>query len=142
MFQDSLSDILDYADVSDLYGGRLTSDNAAIWPAVDIKPGETATVRVAVTVKSTIPNTPQVAGTGRFDHVMTNVYANAININLPQATVVQIQTAAASLPVTGPATNLAITALVVVSAGYFLARARLLAYETNVVIRDNNSGGF
>jgi uncharacterized repeat protein (TIGR01451 family) len=142
VFQDSMSDVLDYADITNLYGGTKTAENAVIWPAIDIEPGKTVTVKLAVTVKSEIPSTPQVAGTGHYDHVMTNVYANAININLPQATVVQIQTTAAALPVTGPAETLAATAAVVVLAAFFYSRSRLLAYETNVVIRDNNSGGF
>ena len=141
VFQENLSDVLDYADVADLNGATRDGD-VITWPAVDVKAGQTATVKVAVTVKSPIPTTPQVQGTGRYDHVMTNVYSNAINISIPESPEVQIQTTAAALPNTGPGTSLAIAAFVFITAGYFFARSRLLASESLMAVQDNNSGGF
>lgn len=142
VFEENLSDVLDYANVTNLYGGNKDDANVITWPAVDIAPGQTTTVKVAVSVKSPIPQTPQVAGTGHFDHVMTNVYVNAINISVPTTPVAQIQTTAAALPNTGPGENLAVAAAIFVLAGYFFARSRLLASEAFIAVHENNSGGF
>lgn len=142
VFQENLSDVLDYADATNLFGGTKDVDGVVTWPKVTIAAHQTATVKLEVTVKSPLPQTPQVAGTGRYDHVMTNVYTNAININIPESPVVQIQTTAATLPNTGPGTNLFIAASVLVISAYFYSRSRLLASEAFIAVQDNNSGGF
>ena len=142
VFSDNFSDVLDYADVADLNGATKDADSVITWPAMNIAAGQTVQVKVSVIVKSPIPQTPQVAGTGHFDHVMTNVFANTVNINVPQNAISQVQTTAAVLPNTGPGETLAVAAVVVMFAGYFFSRARLLSLETTIAIQDNNSGGF
>ncbi|MEO7364058.1 MAG: DUF11 domain-containing protein [Candidatus Saccharimonadales bacterium] len=141
VFQENLSDVLDYAGLTDGHGGTIDNDGLITWPAVDIKAGETASVIIDVTVKSPIPNTPQVQGTGRFDHVMTNVYVNTINITLPESPVAVVATTADKLPKTGPGTSLALASIVIMFAGYFYSRSRLLATESNIAIQENTSGG-
>ncbi len=136
-FQESLSDVLDYADVTDLHGGTLSDDKTATWPAVDIAAGQTATVQVTVKVKDPIPQTPTDPGDpGHFDLVMTNVYGSTINIKVPGSPTKAIETVATTLPNTGPGTSLFISVLAVIGAGYFYGRARLLAKESMIAVHE------
>ena len=67
---------------------------------------------------------------------MTNTYGNTINIHLPGSPTATITTAATSLPNTGPGTGLFIAAIVLMGAGYFYARARLLARESVLALQN------
>lgn len=141
VFQENISDVLDYADVVDLYGGTLSSDKVVKWPAQDIAAKSEGTVKLRVKVKDPIPQTPAgLSDPGHFDLVMTNVYGNTINIKLPGSPTKTVETAAASLPNTGPGTSLLIGGIIVMFAGYFVARSRLLATEAELAVK-NNAGG-
>jgi hypothetical protein len=140
VFQENLSDVLDYADVADLHGGTLAQDGTATWPAENIKAGETATVQITVKVKDPVPQTPVSASDPtRFDLIMTNVYGNTISINLPGSVGKSVETAGATLPNTGPGTNLFIGAVIVIMAGYFYSRSRLLAKESHLALQEGTS---
>jgi uncharacterized repeat protein (TIGR01451 family) len=137
VFEEDLSDVLDYATVVDLHGGTISNRNVVSWAKQDIKAGATASHQITVKVKSPIPATPTGSSDpGHFDLVMTNVYGNAININLPATPAKTIETTAATLPNTGPGTNLLIATFIVVVAGYFYGRARLLAQESDLAIKE------
>ncbi|MEO8105556.1 MAG: hypothetical protein ABI602_04460 [Candidatus Saccharibacteria bacterium] len=143
VFQENLSDVLDYADVVDLQGGNENTENVVTWSAVDINAGATVSKTLTVRVKTPVPQTPVSSSDGgHFDLTMTNVYGNTVNITLPADVTKTVETAAAVLPNTGPGTSLFGAAAIVVLAGYFFSRARLLATETSIVVQDNNSGGF
>lgn len=137
-FQENLSDVLDYATVTDPHGGNLvTTDNVIAWPSQNIAPGATASVQVTVQVKNPIPQTPvSSSDPSHFDLIMTNVYGNAVNIKLPPSPTKAIETASAKLPNTGPGTTLFIAALVVFIAGYFYSRASLLAKESDIAVKE------
>lgn len=142
IFQENLSDVLDYATVLDLHGGSIDSNNVVTWPAVNIAPGATVTERISVQVKDPIPQTPTAPSDGgHFDLIMTNVYGNTININLPGSPAKTVQLAVAALPNTGPGSSLFMAAAIVIVGGYFYARSRLLATEAQLAIQDNVSGG-
>lgn len=137
VFQESLSDVLDYADVVDARGGTLDANGTISWPAQDIAAGATVSHQITVRVKNPIPATPPSASDpGHFDMVMTNVYGNTVNINLPNAPVQAVESTAASLPNTGPGTSLVIAALVVMLAGYFYARSNLIAKESRLALKE------
>ena len=139
VFQEDMSDVLDYATVVDLHGGTISERNIVSWPKLDIKAGITASKQITVKIKSPIPGTPTgVSDPGRFDLVMTNVYGNAVNIKLPAPPAKAIEVTASSLPNTGPGTNLAIAVMVVIAAGYFWSRSRLLAEESEIAIRETS----
>lgn len=143
VFQENLSDVLDYADVVDLSGGTKDSENVVTWPTEDITAAATASKTITVKVKTPVPQTPVSSSDGgHFDLTMTNVYGNTVNITLPADVTKTVEVAAAVLPNTGPGTSLFGAAAIVVLAGYFFSRARLLATETSIAIQDNNSGGF
>jgi uncharacterized repeat protein (TIGR01451 family) len=140
VFQENLNDVLDYADVSDLHGGTISSANIVSWPAQDIKAGQTATAQVTVKVKNPIPQTPaSTSDPAHFDLVMTNVYGNTVNIKVPGSLTKTIETATTtSLPNTGPGTSLFLAAGIVMVAGYFYGRARLLARESELAVKETN----
>jgi len=138
VFVENLSDVLDYADVTDLHGGTLDkTTNVVTWPAEAIKSGETASHQITVTVKSPIPQTPPAPSDPQhFDLTMTNVYGNAINITLPAAPPQVVQQTAANLPNTGPGSGLIIAAAVMVLGGFFYSRARLLQEESTIAVQE------
>ncbi|MBC7707820.1 hypothetical protein H7Y63_01195 [Polaromonas sp.] len=140
---ENLSDVLDYATVTDAHGGVLDGNGAISWPAETIKAGATITKQVTVTVKNPVPVTPVGTSDGaHFDSFMTNVYGDTVTIELPQPPAKAIQTVAATLPNTGPGTTIAIFGAVVIIASYCFARTRLLYSEALIAVQDNNSGGF
>ncbi len=140
VFTENLSDVLDYADVTDLHGGKMDADQNVSWPAQTIKAGQTAKRQITVKVKDPVPQTP--AGSSdpaRYDLVMTNVYGDAVNIRLPGSPAKTIETVtgpAGTLPNTGPGTSLMIGATIVIVAGYFFGRARVLADESTIAVQE------
>lgn len=142
VFTEDLSDVLDYATVDNLNGGTINQNGQVTWPKLNIKAGDTVTEKLTVIVKSVIPQTPASSSDpGHFNLIMTNVYGNTINIHVPGSPAKTIETAAAVLPNTGPGTTLFLGAVIVILAGYFFSRARLLADETTIAVHDNISGG-
>jgi uncharacterized repeat protein (TIGR01451 family) len=140
-FQEDLSDVLDYSTVDNLYGGTINSNDIVSWPAVNISPGATVTQTLSVKVDSPIPATPTSSSDPEhFNLVMTNVYGNTININVPSPPTKTIETTVAALPNTGPGESIFIAASIMIVAGYFFARSRLLAREAVIVVNDNING--
>lgn len=145
VMQENMSDVLDYATVVNLHGGTIGKSNLVKWPSTTIKPGSTLTHKITVRVKNPLPtNTPAPGDPSHFDHIMTNVYGNSVNIKLPSPTPVVITpavTASENLPNTGPGSGLVIAGAVVILAGYFFARTRLLVDESMLVIQEATSSG-
>lgn len=142
IFEENLSDVLDYATVTDLHGGSIDSVDNVSWPAETIAAGATANHQITVTVKNPIPSTPADPNDpGHFDLTMVNVYGNTISIKVPAPPVTAVQTTAAQLPNTGPGTSIFIAAAIVMIGGYFYGRARLLAQEGTLAIQANNGAG-
>ncbi len=140
VFEENLSDVLDYADVSDLHGGTISTDKTVIWPAQSIAAGQTITQQITVKVKAAIPSTPVGSSDpSHFDLIMSNVYGNAVNIKVPSPPVKTVQTVAATLPNTGPGTSLFMAASIVIIGGYFYGRARLLAKESKLALQENTA---
>lgn len=157
VMQENLSDVLDYANVVNLHGGKKGANNMISWPSATVNAGSTLTHKITVRVKNPLPkDAPNATDPNHFDRIMTNVYGNAVNINVPLPTPVipgststtpgstAVTAAAASasesLPKTGPGTGLALAGVIVVIAGYFFARSRLLVDESMLVIQETNSG--
>jgi hypothetical protein len=140
--QENLSDVLDYANVVNLHGGKLADTGMVTWPKADIKPGSTLTQKITVRVKNPLPtDTPPAGDPNHFDYVMTNVYGNSIHIDLPKPQVVTpVASASQELPHTGPGTGLMIAGAIVVLGGYFFARTRLLVDESMITIQETTGG--
>ncbi len=142
VMQDDLSYVMDYANILNSDKGKVNSNDVIMWPAVDIKPGKSLIKHITVKVKSPIPQTPpSTSDPEYFDHIMTNVYGNTINIYLPKTVVSVVTTATTTtLPNTGPGTSVIFAAAVAVLAGYFFFRSKLLATEASIAIQENNGG--
>lgn len=137
-FAENLSDVLDYADVTDPHGGSLDASKNIVWPTEDIGGGQTASHQVTVKVKNPIPQTPASSSDpAHFDLLMTNVYGNSVNIKLPAAPAKAVEVVTTTqLPNTGPGTTLFIAAMIVVGAGYFYSRANLLSRESQLAVKE------
>jgi uncharacterized repeat protein (TIGR01451 family) len=141
VFQENLDDVLVYAKVINLHGGKMDKNHAVTWPAVDIGVGKTATVQATVKVKDPVPQNPKGKDDPNyFDLIMTNVYGNTVNIRVPAGPQKRVETAAATLPNTGPGTSLLIGGSVVMIAGYFYGRARLLSKESELALQESHAG--
>lgn len=146
---DSLTDVLEYADIVDLGGGSLikpagnenTTATSITWPVTAVKPGATLTKTVSVKVKAVIPTiaTHQTARTS-YDCRMSNVFGNTLNVSVlcpPEKTVEQVVT---QLPHTGASENMIFAGVVLAVVTYFYARARQVKKEVRLIRRDLNAG--
>lgn len=137
--QESIGDLLDYADVEDFHGGSWNKQtNIVTWPIKDIAPEKSIQNKLTIKIKSPIPNTPvSSSNPGTGDLTLTNVYGNAVNIKLPPSivkTTEQITTT--TLPNTGPGESLAFGFVITAVVGYFFARSRLFATELDIVRKE------
>ncbi len=140
--EENVADILEYADIIDLYGGTLGDDNIVRWPAADIKPGETLEQRLKVRIKDPIPQTPVSASNpGTFDLTLTNVYGDTVNIDVEGELPKTVEMTTKELPNTGPGETLAVAFVITVGAGYFFARTRLMTKELDIVKSEYAAGG-
>lgn len=141
--EENVSDILDYADITDFNGAKLEGTMLR-WPATDLSVGETVRRRFTVKIKNPIPQTPiSSSDPGRFDLVMNNVYGNQVTIKLPVNAVKAAETATKALPNTGPGETMAAVVGFTVFSSYFFARTRLFAKELDIVRTDYaTTGGY
>ncbi len=144
VIQESISDILDYATVVDLQGGKLDKYGMVVWPAQDIATKQVVKKVITVKIKNPLPATPRSSSDpGHFDMIMTNVYGDSVTIKLPPPITKQTEITVQTLPNTGPGTSLVVGFGVTVIVGYFFARSRLMAKELDVVRTDfTTSGGY
>lgn len=141
VIQEQIGDILEYADIVDLNGGKKADNNIVSWPAKDIKANQTISVKFTVKVKNPIPQTPTSASDpGSYDLVMTNVYGETVKIPLPGSVPKVVEQTTASLPNTGPGENAVIGFIIFAVVGYFFARSRLLDKEVELVHDDYVAG--
>jgi hypothetical protein len=139
---ENMNDVLDYADITNFYGGEISDDNTLSWPAVTLLPGQTAENRVSIKVKSPVPQTPaSLSDPGHFDLVMTNVYGNAINIEVKPGIGKTAETIVTTLPATGPGETVVATFALTAVVSYFFARSRLIAKELDIVRSDYTVSG-
>lgn len=132
--EENISDILDYALVTDLHGGTKDDNNLVRWPATTVPIGQTITKQLTVTIKNPIPQTPiSASDPASHDLLLTNVYGSTVNIKLPPTVVKTTEQITRTLPNTGPGTSLAVGFSLTVVVSYFFFRSRLLAKELDLV---------
>jgi len=142
IFRESLSDVLDYADVVDLHGGKMDSHQIVTWPAIDVKSKQTVQKLITVKIKNPIPSTPvSSSDPGHFNCVMTNVYGDTINLKLSPNAVCVAEAVNRTLPNTGPGTSVIAVVSLTIIVGYFFARSRLLSEEVDLVRSDYAATG-
>jgi len=90
VIEDGVSDILDYADITDISDGGLVvngtvgnEEKLVRFPALTILAGDTIVRTIKIKVHSVLTNTPELGF--RFDYKMYNKYGDdAVNITLPR----------------------------------------------------------
>jgi hypothetical protein len=137
-----VSDILEYASVTNLAGAQLDqADGILTWPTTVIKPGETLTKQFAVTVKNPIPDTPTgISDKFSYDLRMDNVYGNQISVALNPPLAKQVEAADTSLPDTGAPVSTIIVLAVCGLTLFFYFRNRQLMQEVKI-LRGEFQGG-
>lgn len=143
VIEENISDVLDYATLTNPQGGKLGSNSMLRWDESSIKPGETVQRKFTVKIKNPIPTTPvSTSDPGHFDGKLTNVYGNTVTISLPLPPAKQIEiTTTTTLPSTGPGESIAAGFAVTVVIAYFFARSRLFATELTIVRQEYAATG-
>jgi len=145
-FNDDLTDVLEYATVTDAAGGSVTAGpnpgmTQITWPKTTVAANSTATKQFSTTVKTPVPPTP--AGLSdklSFDLRMDNVFGDTIHIAVTPPPAKQIETAAAALPDTGAGTSATVVILFAAFVIYFYARNKQLMTELKVLRGDYQGG--
>ena len=137
-----LSDVMDYATVTDAGGGTYDSTTKTLsWPATTLIPGSEQARTFTATMLNPIPATPQGASDpSSYDCIMTNVFGNAVEIKVACPSPKVVEQVVTQLPHTGPTENLIFAGVVLAIVTYFYARTRQVGKEVRLIRRDLNSG--
>lgn len=138
VFEENVSDILEYADIVDAGGATQSSkekQTILTWPAVDIVAGQSVVKSFVVQVKNPIPTTAvSVSDPTSFDLQMDNVFkAHPVSIKLPAPPVKRVEQATTKLPQTGAGLANLIMAVLAGGAVFIFLRARLLKRELEII---------
>lgn len=156
---DSLSDVLEYAEVVDLGGGSLTQSGTAshqaqpssqvrslvspavTWANVTLKPGQTVKKDVLVRVKATLPTTAvNMTNMMSYDCKMSNTFGNTLTVPVQCPPEKVAETIITELPHTGATENMIFAGTVLAVVAYFYARARQTKNEIRLIRRDLHAG--
>lgn len=139
--KESISDILDYATLTDTGQAQLNTANDLIWPKTTIVAGSQLKQVFRVKIKESIPSTaPSVANAGTYDLKLINVYGNTTTVDLPCPTSLCAKGTIEKLPNTGPGSSLILTFVTVCIIGFFYMRSRMLAREMDIIKFDYSRG--
>ncbi len=140
--EEPLSDVLEYSTLIDAGGGKLNSSTKVLsWSAINLSPNREQTRTFVVKLLDPIPATARGASEPTsYDCIMTNVYGNAVNINVNCPTQKVVEQVATELPTTGPTENVIFACITLAMAAFFYARSRQLEKELRM-IRKNVSAG-
>jgi len=141
--EDFFGDVLDYADIIDnseltKQGMTLGQDKIIRWTTPSIAGNSEEVKTITVKVKATIPTTNQSSNiSSDFDCVIDNKYGNQVTMSVNCPIIKTIENTTGKLPNTGPGTTALIAFAITVVAGYFAARARLMAKEADIIRKMN-----
>ncbi|MCL2451638.1 hypothetical protein FWD20_02045 [Candidatus Saccharibacteria bacterium] len=141
---DQLSDVLEYATLTDQGGGEFNSETDILsWGEIELAAGEQTSRSFAVTVKSPIPSMARGQSWGAsFDCVMSNAASGSnmvdVHVDCPPSKIVE--TVITQLPATGPGENMIFGGVVLAVIVFFYARSRQLGKEVRLVRREFNAG--
>ncbi len=142
-FEDSLSDVLEYAKLTDNGGGTFDETKKILsWPAVSLKPGAKEVRTFAVQILSTIPATPQgTSDPSSYDCKIENTFIDAyVVIPVTCAPPKVVEEIVTELPQTGPAENMLFAGIVFGIVVFFYYRSKQLGTEVRLIRRDINGG--
>lgn len=146
IFEESIADILEYADITDQGGAKLVEtpipgqedklvERKLVWDKVSIGGGKTITKQFVVKVKNPIPTTPTGASDrNSYDLKMENIFFNnRVEILLEQPTVKKIEQVTQTLPQTGAGAATTSMALFTSGMVFILLRNRLIKRELEIL---------
>lgn len=139
---DSISDILEYADLVSYDSGSFDKINQRVtWPIVTITAGGSISKKFQVKIKSPIPSTPpSLSDPLSYDLKLRNVFGNVVIVNLDKPVIVTVYETANTIPNTGPGSSILMSLVAVTVIGYFFARSRLLAKEVDIIKAEQVAG--
>lgn len=143
IFDDTLSDVLEYAKLVNTGGGTFNQETQKLtWPAVTIEPGQKEIRALSIQLLSEIPATPQgVSDNTSYDCRIDNTFYEAfvtIPVECPAPKIVE--QVVPELPQTGPRENVLFAVIVFSIVVYFYLRSRQLSTEVRLIRRDINGG--
>lgn len=145
-FEDTLSDVVEYAKVVANGGGTYNDTTRKLsWPKVTIQPGETQVRTFTVQILDTIPATPQgISDPSSYDCLIENTFYGSsvvipVNCQSPPKVIEEIVN---ELPQTGPRENMLFAGIVLAIAVFFYYRSKQLNTEVRLIRRDINGGTF
>lgn len=136
--KDDLTDVLEYATLTDNGGGVYNDSKKELsWSGIAIAPNQSVSKTFKVRLLDTIPTTSQgVSDPTSFDCRIHNVFGNQTVIPVECTTPKVIEEVVTELPQTGPAENLAFATIVLAITTYFYARSRQLGKEVRLVRKE------
>ncbi|MBC7868881.1 DUF11 domain-containing protein [Candidatus Saccharibacteria bacterium] len=140
--EEQLADVLEYSRLTDNGGGTFNeSTTTLVWPDVELPPGGEATRIFVVRILADIPATAQgISDPSSYNCIMTNVFGNAVTINVSCDTPKVVEQVVSELPKTGPSENIAFAGVELAIAAYFYARTRQVKKEVRLIRRSLNTG--
>ena len=140
--EEHLADVLEYATMLDNGGGTFDATaKTLVWPDVQLAPGAKAIRTFAIRVLDTIPATAQgISDPSSYNCVMTNVFGNAVTINVNCTAPKVVEQVVSELPKTGPSENIIFAGVVLAISTYFYARTRQVKKEVRLIRRSLNTG--
>lgn len=135
LFEEDLSDILEYASIKDANGATLHQPSGVVsWGTFAIEPGQEIVKTVSITINPTISAAPSPINNPESNNLeLRNVWYNkSAVIHVPIPTVKVPEILAATLPNTGPSLNVFVGLILIMLATYFYARNRQLSKELTI----------
>lgn len=140
--KENISDVLEYADITDAGGGRVDAASGTIsWDSTIVQPGQTLTKTIQARLKTDTPASPQNAGNPEsYNCIITNSFGNATNVKVECPPTKVVENTVKELPATGPTENIVFSAVLLMVVTYFFARSRQVSKEVKLIRHDFNLG--
>lgn len=142
-FEDTLSDALEYARITDNGGGIFNEETKILsWPTVTIEPGAKEVRTFSMQILPEIPATPQgISDATSYDCRIENTFlTSSVTFKVTCPTPKVIEQVVPELPKTGPTENMMFASIVLAVVTYFYLRSRQLGTEVRLIRRDINGG--
>ncbi|OYW85262.1 hypothetical protein B7Z17_02610, partial [Candidatus Saccharibacteria bacterium 32-49-10] len=140
--EDDLSDILEYASLSQRGGGSLDEESKVLsWSDVALKPGESQSRTYVVQMASQI--SPMSRGTSdpsSYDCKIINTYGDTVEIDVDCPAPKVIEQVVPELPRTGPTENIIFAGILASIVTFLYMRTRQLDKEVRLIRREVTAG--
>lgn len=138
----SLSDALEYSQMTNLGGGNYDSSTQVItWGSTTVKPGAEIKRNFALRTLSTIPSLAQGEhNTESYDCTMSTSFGNTVNVAVECPITKKIEGYVGKLPSVSTGSGLIFAGSLFLISAYLYLRARQLSIEMAIIKRANSGG--